>query len=60
MDFAKKADKDPSHYLFLSTVEDRSSFLKSCPASLTMYTSEILLTGILRQSLPLDDPTMLV
>lgn len=60
MEFAKKAEKDPLHYLVLSTVEDRSSFSKLIPSSLNMYTSEILLTGVLRQSLPLNDPIMLV
>jgi hypothetical protein len=60
MEFAKKAVNDPLHYLIISTVEDRSSFSKLIPASLKMYTSEVLLTGILRQSLPLDDPTLLV
>ena len=60
MEFAMKADKDSSRYIVISTVEDRSSFSKLIPKSLKMYTSELLLTGVLRQSLPLDDPTILV
>ena len=57
IEFTKKNCKEPNKFIFISTPEEREAMLDK---KVRVYSSELLLTGVLRQSLPLNDPDVLL